>query len=203
MQRKALKSEPRAASAKASGDSSGSQRKASNHPAQFIAARDSRNRRVPGLYIRNRRFYCQLWVACHDGRKSARRFALFTAENLPARTLQEAKEALEIKRNDREDKLPTLGRKPHFRDCSETYLAKAKVQRKRSGTVQNEEQAIRRWRPHLGHVRVDRIATPMIASFVDKRPRGGLFGQRKLDAVSARTVNLDDRFAQLTKRGDR
>ena len=33
-----------------------------NHSAQFMPARDSRNRRVPGLYIRNGRFYCQLWV---------------------------------------------------------------------------------------------------------------------------------------------
>lgn len=192
MQRRALQSTEPAAAAKASGDSSRSQRKANNHLAQFIPARDSRNRRVSGLYIRNQRFYCQLWVARDDGRKSARRFPLFTADNLPARTLQEAKEALEIKRNDRrEDKLPTVGRKPNFGDYSATYLAKAKVQRKRAGTVQNEKQAIRRWRSHLGHVRIDRIATPMIASFVDKRLRGGLFGQRKLDAVVARAVNLD------------
>jgi hypothetical protein len=33
----------------------------SNHRAQFIAARDTRNRRIPGLYIRGGRFYAQLW----------------------------------------------------------------------------------------------------------------------------------------------
>jgi len=33
-----------------------------NHVAQFTPARDSRNRRVPGLYIRNGRYYCQLWM---------------------------------------------------------------------------------------------------------------------------------------------
>jgi hypothetical protein len=98
-----------------------SQRKATNHVAQFIPARDSRNRRVPGRYIRNHRFYCQLWVDRGDGRKSVRRFPLFTSKNLPARTLQEAKEALEIKRNDRrEDKLPIAGRKPNFLDYGET-----------------------------------------------------------------------------------
>ena len=149
------------------------------HVAQFTPARDSRNRRVPGLYIRNGRYYCQLWIDRGDGRKSARRLPLFNSENLPARNLNEAREALEIKRNDRhEDRLPTPGRKPNFLDYSEAYLAKGRVQRKRPGTVQNEHQAIARWRSHLGHVRVDKIATPMVASFVKKRLKGGLFGQR-------------------------
>ncbi|HEY4272816.1 MAG TPA: phage integrase SAM-like domain-containing protein, partial [Candidatus Udaeobacter sp.] len=163
-----------------------------NHVAQFTPARDSRNRRVPGLYIRNSRYYCQLWIDRGDGRKSARRFPLFNSENLPARNLNEAKEALEIKRNDRrEDRLPTPGRKPNFLDYSETYMNKAKVQRKRPGTLQNEQQAIARLRSHLGHVRIDKIATPMVASFVEKRLKGGLFGKRKLEAVSERTANLD------------
>ncbi len=168
------------------------QRGTINHRAQFTPARDSRNRRVSGLYIRNGRFYCQLWVDRGDGRKTARRFPLFTSENLPARTLNEAKEALEIKRNDRrEDRLPTPGRKPNFLDYSETYLNKAKVQRKRLGTLQNEQQAIARWRSHLGHVRIDKIATPMVASFVDKRLKGAVFGKRRLGGVSERTANLD------------
>jgi integrase len=192
MQHKAMKRAPDTPHLAQSSAAPPSHKRGSNHVAQFIPARDSRNRRVPGLYIRNRRFYCQLWVDRGDGRKSARRFPLFTAENLPARTLKEAKEALDIKRNDRrEDRLPTLGRKPHFFDYSETYLAKAKVQRKRPGTVQNERQAIARWRAHIGHVRIDKIATPMIASFMDKRLKGGVFGRRKLEGVSERTANLD------------
>jgi hypothetical protein len=163
-----------------------------NHAAQFTPARDSRNRRVPGLYVRNGRFYCQLRIDRGDGRKTARRFPLFTSENLPVRTLHEAKEALEIKRNDRrEDNLPTLGRKPNFLDHSEAYLNKAKVQRKRPGTVQNERQAITRWQSHLGHVRIDKIATPIVASYTEKRLKGGLFGRRRLEPVSERTANLD------------
>src|SRR5215211_1206083 len=169
-----------------------SRKSTDNHVAQFTPARDSRNRRVPGLYIRNGRYYCQLWIDRGDGRKSARRFPLFNSENLPARNLNEAKEAVEIKRNDRrEDKLPTAGRKPNFLDYSDTYLNKAKVQRKRPGTLQNEQQAIARWRSHLGHVRIDKIATPMVGSFVEKRLKGGVFGKRKLGAVSERTANLD------------
>jgi integrase len=163
-----------------------------NHFAKFIAVRDSRNRRVPGLYQRNGRFYAQLWVDRGYGKKAARRFALFTTDNLPARTLQQAKEALEIKRHERrEDSLPILGRKPIFGDYCNTYFQKAKVQRKRAGTVENERQAIARWRSHLGHLRIDKIATPMIAAFLDKRLKGGAFAGRKLESVSERTANLD------------
>jgi len=106
--------------------------------------------------------------------------------------LQQAKEALEIKRHERrEDSLPVLGRKPIFGDYCYTYFEKTKVQRKRPGTVKNERQAIARWRSHLGHLRIDKIATPMIAAFVDKRLKGGAFGGHKLEPVSERTANLD------------
>jgi hypothetical protein len=55
---------------------------------------------------------------------------------LPARTLQQAKKAIEIKRNERrEDSLPILGSKPIFGDYCNTYFEKAKVQRKRPGQL--------------------------------------------------------------------
>jgi integrase len=162
------------------------------HFAKFMPVRDSRNRKVPGLYQRNGRFYAQLWVDRGFGKKSARRFALFTSDNLPARTLQDAKEALEIKRHERrEDSLPILGHKPIFSDYSHRYFEKATVQRKRAGTIENEQQAVSRWRSQIGHLRVDKISTPIIASFLDKRLKGGVFGGRKLGAVSERTANLD------------
>jgi integrase len=162
------------------------------HSAKFIPVRDSRNRRVPGLYQRNGRFYAQLWVDRGYGKKAPRRFALFTADNLSARTLRQAKEALELKRHERrEDSLPILGRKPIFTEYCDSYFDKARVQRKRPGTVENERQAIARWLSYLGHLRVDKITTPMIAGFVDKRLKGGTFGGRKLGPVSERTANLD------------
>ena len=163
-----------------------------NHFAKFIPVRDSRNRRVRGLYQRNGRFYAQLWVDRGYGKKSARRFPLMTPDNLPARTLQEAKEALEVKRHERrEDALPLLGRKPIFGDYCDAYFEKARVQRKRPGTIENERQAIARWRSHLGHLRIDKITTPMITAFLEKRLKGGAFGGRKLEPVSQRTANLD------------
>src|SRR2546423_12412006 len=100
-----------------------------NHRFQFIAARDSRNRRIPGLYLRHGRYYGQLWIAGENGKKTARRFALKDGDNEPVRTLQAAREALEIKRHERrEDKLPTTGHKPLFVDYCAAYFDKAKVQ---------------------------------------------------------------------------
>jgi hypothetical protein len=163
-----------------------------NHGAQFTPARDSRNRRVPGLYVRNGRYYCQLWVELGNGKKGPRRLPLLNGDNQPVYSLAAAKEALEIKRHERrENKLPSTGRKPLFADYCELYFEKAKVQRKRPGTVENERQAIARWRDFLGHVRIDRIGTPAISAYIDKRLKGGVFSGRKLDAVSERTVNID------------
>jgi len=163
-----------------------------NHVAKFISVRDSRNRRVRGLYQRNGRYYAQLWVDRGYGKKAPRRFPLFTSDNSPVRTLQQAKEALEVKRHERrEDALPLLGRKPILGDYCDAYFEKARVQRKRPGTIENERQAIARWRSHLGHLRIDKITTPMITAFLEKRLRGGAFGGRKLKPVSQRTANLD------------
>src|SRR2546430_17320108 len=163
-----------------------------NHRAQFTPARDSRNRRVRGLYVRNGRYYCQLWTDLGNGKKGPRRFPLVDGDNQPVRSLAAAREALEIKRHERrENKLPTLGRKPLFADYCEVYFQKAKVQRKRPGTVENERQATGRWRDFLGHVRIDRIATPAITAYIDKRLKGGVFCGRKLAPVSERTVNID------------
>jgi integrase len=163
-----------------------------HYKVQFIAARDSRKRRIPGLYLRNDRYYGQLWADLGNGKKGPRRFPLVNGDNEPVRGLQAAKEALEIKRNERrERKLPTIGRKPLFSDYCETYFEKAKVQCKRAGTIENERQAIGRWRDHLGHIRIDHIAVPIISAYVDKRLKGGVFAGRKLKPVSERTVNLD------------
>src|ERR1700693_783768 len=163
-----------------------------DHRAQFIPARDSRNRRIPALYIRGDRYYAQLWVDAGNGKKAPRRFPLKNGDNEPVRTLNEAKEALEIKRHERRgDKLPTIGRKPSFSDYCRTYFEKARIQRKREGTLAGERQALARWCDYLGHVRIDQIATPLISGYIDKRLKGGLFCRRKFGPASERTTNLD------------
>src|SRR5262249_36188741 len=81
--------------------------------------------------------------------------------------------------------------KPLFQDYCATYFEKAKVQRKRPGTLSGEREALARWFDYLGHVRIDQIGAPLISSFIDKRLKGGKFHGRDLAAVSERTANLD------------
>ncbi len=153
------------------------------HGAQFIGVRDSRNRRVRGIYTRNGRYYAQLWVSREDGTKTARKFPLLTPDGAPVTNLAEAKEAAEVLRNDRrENVLPMSGHKPKFADYVETYFAKPHVTAKKPGTLENERQALNRWKAHLGDVRIDRIEASDIAAQRDKRLRAG---------ASPRTVNLD------------
>ena len=102
-------------------DANGSGSGTIKHGAQFIGVRDSRNRRVAGLYQRNGRFYTQLWVTRDDGQKTARKFPLLTPDGTPVANLIQAKEAADVLRNDRREMtLPTSGHKPKFADCIET-----------------------------------------------------------------------------------
>ncbi len=153
------------------------------HGAQFIGVRDSRNRRVAGIYTRNGRFYAQLWVSRDDGKKTARKFPLLTPDGVPVANLAEAKEAADVLRNDRREKaLPTSGHKPKFADYIETYFAKPVTTAKKPDTLKLERWALNRWKDHLGDVRIDRIDAAAIASLRDKRLRAG---------THPRTVNLD------------
>jgi hypothetical protein len=54
--------------------------------AQFMAARDSRNRRVSGLCTRNGRFYAVLWANRRDGRKGCAAFRCSTKPGSPSVT---------------------------------------------------------------------------------------------------------------------
>ena len=128
----------------------------SNHRAQFIPARDSRNRAAIT------RSFGLTWVT---GRKPRAHFRFGMVIINPC-ALHQPREALEIKRHERrQNHLPSPGRKPPFADYVAPYFEKAKVQRKRPGTVENECQATERWHDHLGHVRMDQMATPAEPAF--------------------------------------
>lgn len=162
------------------------------HAAQFMAARDSRNRRISGLAIRNGRYYAVLWADRGDGRKGVRRFPLLDDSRSPIRTLTAAKEALDTLRNSRrESTLPLPGRKPSFDTFATEYLQMAATLAKRDGTQENESQAISRWRAHLAGVRIDRITTPLLKTYTELRLRGCRLGSKSFGPASGRTVNLD------------
>ncbi len=150
------------------------------HGAQFVAVRDSRKRKVPGLYARNGRYYGQLWM---KEKRTARRFPLLDEDGNPIANLNAAKEAFEILRHARREKtLRPLGNRPLLAEYIATYFAKAEIAQKRPATLEKERCSLDRWKRHMGEARIDRITLGMTAALIDERLREG---------VSARTVNLD------------
>lgn len=163
-----------------------------NHGAKFIPVRDSRNRKVKGLYQRNGRYYGLLWAEGKNSKKTARRFPLRTPAGDPCASLAEAKEAFECLRGDRrENSLPRAGRKPSFAAWADTYLAQAATRAKKLRTVQSETLAADRWKAFFGSTAVDKISTPMLADFMERRLSGGRIGDRVFRPASPRTVSLD------------
>jgi integrase len=81
--------------------------------------------------------------------------------------------------------------KPSFNAFAEQYLQLAATRAKRPGTVENESQSISRWNAHLGTVRIDRITTPLLASYSEMRLKGCTIANRSFAPASGRTVNLD------------
>lgn len=138
------------------------------HGAKFTAARDSRNRRVKGILVRNGRFYAQLWVDRGDGRKTARKFPLRTEDGQPVRTLSEAQAAADSLRHARKiDNLPSAGRKPNLAAYVERYFAKPSIQTKRPGTLEGERICLNAWVSAIGSLPVDRIQTAQIMAVLD------------------------------------
>src|SRR6476661_583400 len=149
------------------------QRETSNHQPQFMPAVDSRNRRVRGLCTRNGRYYAQLWIDLGNGQKSARRFPLQDEREQPIRSLSEAKDALvSLLESRKHNALPQRGQRPTFANFAAQYLRMASTRQKRERTQEKEAGALEMWAAQLGHIRVDRITTPMIKDFVEERLNG-------------------------------
>jgi integrase len=150
----------------------------------FIKVTDSRNRKIRGLWKRNEKFYVQMWV---KGEKSPRRIPL------KATNLEEAKkEMVKVQNNRDEDDLPHRGIKPMFPDHCKRYIeflrnglvnqATPNKFHKAPGTIDLEELTLRQWVKHIGNVRIDRIAKPMVTSYIDYRLESG---------INPRTINID------------
>jgi len=96
---------------------------ATTRAAVMVAVRDSRNRKVPGLWIRNGRYYLQCRI---KGEKSPRRIPLQIEENgekRPVRTLTEAYVAQDKFNSERNDgDLEERGRKPTLQEAVDKYL---------------------------------------------------------------------------------
>src|SRR4051812_7076225 len=96
-----------------------------------------------------------------------------------------------VRSSRRADALPLMGRKPSFSAFADEYLTRSGTIAKKLGTLENETQALGRWKAHLGAVPIDRVMTPMIATYIERRSKGTTFGKRTLDPAAPRTVRLD------------
>lgn len=147
------------------------------HAARFHPARDTRKRKIRGLWIRNGRYYAQMRVAQGNGTTKAVRVPL------TASTLDGAKAEAEERRTEKKSgDLHLPGHRPKFSALVEEYQSSAAFLSKKEGTRQNETQALKRWIEHVGGIRIDWIRTDSISTFHD---------MRKKEGVTSRTINLD------------
>lgn len=147
----------------------------------FLPVKDSRKRRVRGLWLRNGRFYLQMRLPNEAGMMRPRKIPL------KATTLEQCRVEMGKKFLERENGeiLPAAGPRPSLTVCCDRYLefyeglADAG---KRASTIRREKGNLANLRRPLGAIRVDKITKPMITGYIEKRLKSG---------VKPRTVNLD------------
>jgi hypothetical protein len=147
------------------------------HRYRFTIVKDSRNRKVRGLWRRGEKLYMQTRVF---GERSARRIPL------KATNLEAAREEMsDFKKKKRIEGLPDTGLRPLFSDYADKYLEfhrSASDSGKKARTIDREGHSLVRWKAAIGDVRLDKITKPMITGFVKARLAAGL---------KPRTVNID------------
>ena len=148
-----------------------------NHSYSFTVVKDSRKRKIRGLWRRGEKLYMQTKV---PGERSARRIPL------KATTLEAARDEMaDIKRKNHGEGLPSTGLRPLFSDYADRYLKfheTAADSGKKPRTVAREGHSLVHWKKKLGNVRLDKITTPMVAAFVKERLEAG---------IKPRTANID------------
>jgi integrase len=147
------------------------------HRSRFTSVKDSRNRKVRGLWRRGEKLYMQTRVA---GEKSARKISLDSTGLEAARA-----EMADIRKKNLGEGLPATGLRPLFGDYARKYLEFQRTVRdsgKKPRTIAREDHSLVHWIAAIGNVRLDKITKPMITGFVKARLEKGL---------KPRTVNID------------
>jgi integrase len=144
---------------------------------RFTIVKDSRNRKVRGLWRRGQNLYMQTRVS---GEKSARKIPLKST------TLEAARaEMFDIKKQKLAEGLPDTGLRPLFSDYADRYLQfhrTASDSGKKTRTIDREGHSLVHWKAAIGNVRLDKITKPMITGVIRSRLEAG---------KKPRTVNID------------
>ncbi len=147
------------------------------HRYRFTIVKDSRNRKVRGLWRRGEKLYMQTRVS---GERSARRIPLKST------TLEAARaEMADLKKQKRIEGLPDTGLRPLFSDYANKYLEfhrTASDSGKKARTIDREGHSLVHWIAAIGNIRLDKVTRPMITAVVKKRLEAGM---------KPRTVNID------------
>src|SRR6266566_8962876 len=147
------------------------------HRYRFTIVKDSRNRKVRGLWRRGEKLYMQTRVS---GERSARKIPLKST------TLEAARaEMADIKKQNRMEGLPDTGLRPLFADYARNYLKFQRTARdsgKKPRTIAREGHSLVHWIAAIGNVRLDKITKPMITRVIKSRLEAG---------IKPRTVNID------------
>ena len=158
--------------------------KRARHAGSFAKALDGRKQPIRGLWIRNGRFYARLSTEADNGGKKLSWVPLLNPEGNAVATVPQAVAELARLRTQRtDDALPVLGQTPIFSQYADTYLAQVKAGvEKKASTISKEEAILKKWKKHLGGIRIDKIRRNHIASFMNRRLAEGL---------NKRTAHLD------------
>jgi len=147
------------------------------HRYRFTIVKDSRNRKVRGLWRRGEKLYMQIRVS---GERSARKI------RLKATTLEAARDEMaDLKKQKRVEGLPDTGLRPEFSEYADKYLEfhrAASDSGKKARTIDRERHSLVHWKKKIGKVRLDRITRPMVTSVIKSRLVAG---------KKPRTVNID------------
>jgi integrase len=147
------------------------------HRYRFTIVKDSRNRKVRGLWRRGDKLYMQTRVS---GERSARKIPL------KATSLEAAREEMaDLKKQKRIEGLPDTGLRPLFSDYANKYLEfhrAASDSGKKARTIDREGHSLVHWKAAIGNVRLDKITKPMITNVIKSRLAAG---------IKPRTVNID------------
>lgn len=119
----------------------------------YQTVKDSRGRRVRGLWSRNGRFFASMTVE-ENGIKKKRMVPLKGAASF-----SEAKEAYQRLLTERADgALPVMGRKPKFSEyLAESYESRLQASGNRESSQKKERGYLKHWNQKIGHLRLNEI----------------------------------------------
>lgn len=146
---------------------------------KFEKAFDGRGRQVPGLWVRNNRWYGCLRMPG----QGSRRYPLFRQDKQPVSNLTEAKEAFRLLGGAKLEGGVQARRTTAFTEFAATYISWLRgMNSKNPLTIDKEESALKELSKSFAALPISQIARKHINSHVMRR---------KQEGMSNRTLNLD------------